>query len=198
MVGNNLFFLRRDDAASFFQATDNTVDGGEELFLAHAFLAVTGSNQGGFVAYVGDVGTRESWGLLGKEVEVNIRVEFQLAHMHLKDPLALVEVRQFHMNLAVEAAGTQEGTVQHVGTVGGGENDDTGVARETVHLGQQLVKRALALVVGTAHDVLATGTANGVNLVDEDDAGRFFLGGLEQVAYTRGTYAHKHFHKVRT
>ena len=52
---------------------------------------------------------------------------------------------------------------------------------EAVHLDEQLVERLLALVV-TAAEAGAAVAADGVDLVDEDDAGRVLLALLEQVA----------------
>ena len=53
---------------------------------------------------------------------------------------------------------------------------------EAVHLDEQLVQRLLALVVAAA-EAGAAMAADGVNLVDEDDAGRVLLALLEQVAH---------------
>ena len=55
---------------------------------------------------------------------------------------------------------------------------------EAVHLDEQLVQRLLALVVAAAEAGAAV-TADGVDLVDEDDAGRVLLALLEQVAHAR-------------
>ena len=38
---------------------------------------------------------------------------------------------------------------------------------------------------------------DGVNLVDEDDAGRVLLGGGKQVAHAARAHAHKHLLKLR-
>jgi hypothetical protein len=62
--------------------------------------------------------------------------------------------------------------------------DDAVVGLEAVHLDQQLVERLLALVVPAAEAGAAV-TADGVDLVDEDDAGRVLLALLEEVADAR-------------
>ena len=54
--------------------------------------------------------------------------------------------------------------------VGRGDDDDAAVRLEAVHLDEQLVQRLLALFV--AERVAAAAAADGVELVDEDDAGR--------------------------
>ena len=104
---------------------------------------------------------------------------------------------QRHHHLAVEAAGTQQRRVQHVGAVGGGDQDDALAGFEAVHLDQQLVQRLFALVIATTQ-AGATLAANGIDLVDEDDAGSVLLGIFEHVAHTRGTHADEHLDEVRT
>ena len=116
--------------------------------------------------------------------------------MNLEDGLALVDIGQVHMYLSVEASGTQQGLVQDVGAVGGSQDDDAAVGAEAVHLGQQLVQGALALVVAPHHRVAGTGAAHGINLVDEDDAGTGLLGLTEEVAHTTGPHADEHLHEV--
>eukprot|EP00967_Tisochrysis_lutea_P099892 scaffold148651_cov31-Tisochrysis_lutea.AAC.13 len=59
-----------------------------------------------------------------------------------------------------------------------GAHDDTGVPVETVHLGQDLIERLLALVASTSHPTACAGprACNRIDFVDEDDAGRILLG----------------------
>ncbi len=58
------------------------------------------------------------------------------------------------------------------------------------------IERLLAFVV-TAADAVAAMTADRVNFVDENDAGRGFLALLEHVADAAGADADKHLDKVR-
>src|SRR5207245_6666426 len=83
-------------------------------------------------------------------------------------------------DLTVETARTQQRRVEDVGTVGGRDQDDAAAGIEAVHLDQQLVQRLLALVVPAA-ETRASLATDGVDLVDEDDAGRVGLGLLEEV-----------------
>ena len=110
--------------------------------------------------------------------------------MHLEDLDAARDVGAVHRHLPVKAAGAQQRRVEHVGAVSGGQHDDTGVALKAVHLSQQLVDRLLALVVAAAHAGAAL-APDGVDLVDEDDAGRLGLGLLEEVTHARGADADK-------
>ena len=75
--------------------------------------------------------------------------------------------------------------------------DDAVVRLEAVHLDQQLVQGLLALVVPAAQAGAAVAT-DGVDLVDEDDAGRVLLALVEQVAHAAGADADEHLDEVRT
>ena len=106
------------------------------------------------------------------------------------------DIRQADHHLAVETARTQQRRIQHVGTVGGGDDDHALVAFKAVHLHQQLVEGLLALVVTTAE----TGTTmppDRIDLVDEDDAGRMFLGLFEHVAHTGRAHTDEHLDEIR-
>ena len=91
--------------------------------------------------------------------------------------------------------GPQERRVEDVGTVRGGDEDDALVRVEAVHLDEQRVQRLLALVVPAA-EARAAVPADGVDLVDEDDAGRVLLALLEEVADARGADADEHLDEV--
>src|SRR5262249_56011703 len=86
-------------------------------------------------------------------------------------------------DLAVEAAGAEEGVVEDVGPVRRGHDHDAELGAETVHLDQHLVQRLLALIVTLSHAGAAL-AADGVELVDEDDRGRGAACLAEEVAYT--------------
>ena len=115
--------------------------------------------------------------------------------MHTQDLFAALDVGVGHGHLAVKTARTQQRGVQNVAAVGGRKDDHAFICLETVHLDQQLVEGLFTFVVATAVTG-TTRTANGINLVDEDDAGRVFLGLFEHVAHTAGTDTHEHFHEV--
>ena len=115
--------------------------------------------------------------------------------MDLEDGGAPGHVGGLDADLPVEAARAQEGRVQDVGAVGGGDEDDVGVGIEAVHLDEELVEGLLALVV-PATGAGAAVAADGVDLVDEDDGGGVLLGLVEQVAHTRGTHADEHLDEL--
>ncbi len=111
----------------------------------------------------------------------------------MRDPA--LEVGTVDGDLAIEATRAQQGRVQDVGPVGGGDHDDPAGGVEAVHLDQQLVEGLFALVVAAAHAGTAM-AADGVDLVDEDDGRRLFLGLLEQVPHPAGTDADEHLDEV--
>ena len=117
--------------------------------------------------------------------------------MNFENRLATVEVGRIHDDLAIKPAGPEQGAIEDFGAVGGGENDDTGVGLEAVHLDEQGVERLLALVVHRAN-VDATLAADGIQLVNKDDAGRLLLGLFEQVAHARRADAHEHLDEIST
>ena len=117
--------------------------------------------------------------------------------MHAQDLFAAANVGTRNHHAAIEAAGAQQRRIEHVGTVGGGDQDDAFVGLEAVHLDQQLVQGLLALVVSAA-EACATMTADRVDFVDEDDAGGVLLALLEQVADAACADADEHLHEVRT
>jgi hypothetical protein len=113
----------------------------------------------------------------------------------LEDGHAAAQVRPVEDDLAVEAAGAQQRRVQDVRAVGGGDDDHVGVRVEAVHLDEDLVEGLLALVVGAAEAGAAL-AADGVDLVDEDDAGRIALGLVEEVADAAGADADEHLDEL--
>merc|ERR1719353_1092966 len=88
---------------------------------------------------------------------------------------------------------------QFPSAVGGGDDDDARVALEAVHLCEDLVERLLALVVAAAHPPAGGAralAADGVDLVDEDDARRVLLRLAEERADARGADADEHLDEL--
>jgi hypothetical protein len=70
--------------------------------------------------------------------------------MHPEDTLSTLDVRAVDHDLAIEATGSEQSRIEHVGTVGRRQEDHSLVRLETVHLHQKLVEGLLALVVAAA------------------------------------------------
>ena len=102
-----------------------------------------------------------------------------------------------HHDLTVETAGSQERRVQNIGTVGRGNQNDTLVRLEAVHLDQQLVQRLFAFVVAAAKTGAAM-TTDGVDFIDEHQTGSILLRLLEHVAHARCADTNEHFDEFGT
>ena len=118
--------------------------------------------------------------------------------MNLQDGDSPLEIRQFNRNAPVKASRAKQRGIERFGTVGRRQNNDALSAVETVHFGEQLVQCLLTFVVAADAGAVVTLFADGINLVDEYDAGGFFIGLLKQVAHLGRTHAHKQFHKFRS
>ncbi len=173
-------------------AVDGLVDG----TVIDQLRAGTGAQQRGLVEHVGQIGAGEARGADGDHVQIDVRHERLALGVHLQNLLAAFEVRRLDGDLAVETSRAQQCRVEHVGTVGRGDNDQVRVVVEAVHLDQQLVQRLFALVVAAAHAGAAALAADRVDLIDEDDGRRVLLGLVEQVTHTRRAQTDEHLHEV--
>ena len=118
--------------------------------------------------------------------------------MYFEDGFPLFQVGKFYMYLPVEPSGAHQGTVENIGTVGCCKDDHTGIAGKTIHFGKQLVQGIFPFVVGSGHGIFPPGPANGINFIDKDNAGSFFFGLFEKVAYPGGPDPHEHLNKIRS
>src|SRR6185437_4275992 len=197
MIGDDPLFVGGDDLVLLLQTADDPVYRILEVFHLYRLFSLTGGDQRGLVADVGDVRAGKTGRLFGQLMDIQLAGDLDGFQMDLEDGFAAFQIGFVNGDLAVETAGTQQGSVQYVGAVGGGQHDDAAVAAEAVHFHKQLVEGAFPFVV--AHDgVLTTGTADGVDLVDEDHAGGLFPGLLEQVADAAGAYPYKQLHEIGT
>ena len=180
------------------KSADDSVNGIEEVLLAHGLAVVACGNECRLVADIGNVGSRETRSLTREEVYVECLVGLYRFQMDLEYCLALVEVGQINMYLTVETSCTHQGRVKHICTVGSREDDYSAIGAESIHLGEEGVECVLTLVVASHSRILAAGASHGINLVDEDDARRLLLSLSEEVAHTACSHSHEHFHKVAT
>ena len=155
------------------------------------------ASRAGFVDHVRQVGADEAAGDRGQRFHIDVGIDFDVLQVDFDDFLAAGDVGPIDEHVAIEAAGAEQGGVERFGAVGGAHHDDAAVAVEAVHFDQQRVERLLAFVVA-ADVAAAAGFAEGVELIDEDDAGRFLLGLLEHVADAGRADADEHFDEVGT
>ena len=118
--------------------------------------------------------------------------------MDLEDLQPPCPVGGLHRHPAVEPSGPEQRRIEDLGPVGRAEHDDRLGRLEPVHLGEDLIERLLALVVGAGDLGRALArAADRVELVDEDDRRRGLLGLGEQVAHARGADADDRLDELR-
>ena len=178
-------------------AETHLVAGFLEVLLFDEILFGHGRGDGGLVDDRGQVGAREHGRGAGEAFEIGVRAELDPLGVDPQDLGATDDIGKVDADGSVESAGADEGGVEDIGAVGGGDDDHAVRRREAVHLDQDRVERLLTLVVAAAGEAAATLAADSVNLVQEDDARCGLLGLLEEVADARGTHAHEHLDKVR-
>ena len=110
---------------------------------------------------------------------------FHALGVDLQNLFASFHVGKRDGHLPVESARTQQRGVEHVGPVGGGDDDDAFLGVEAVHLDEQGVERLLAFVMAAADPVAAV-PPYGVDFVDENQARRA-LAAPARTCHARGS-----------
>ena len=116
--------------------------------------------------------------------------------MDLQGIQTALVVGPVHDDPAVEPAGPQQGLVQNLGPVGGGQTHDALGGLKAVDFAEELVEGLLLL--GIVAVAVVPAAAHRVDFVNEDDAGCHLCRLLEQIPDPAGAHAHKHLHKIGT
>ena len=118
--------------------------------------------------------------------------------MDFEDFHSAFDVGQRDVNLPIESARPGQGGIEHVDAVGGGADDHLIVGVEAVHFDEDGVEGLLAFIVAAAGESAAAAAADGVDFIQEDDAGAVVLGLLEEIAHAAGADADEHFDEIGT
>ena len=183
------------DPLPLFQPGGDALHAFGELLHADRLLAGPGRQQRRLVDQVGQIGADESGGDAGDFPQIDRVVDANLLDVDVENLLAAANVRPVDQHVAIEASRAEQGRVERFRPVGGGHHDHAAVGIHAVHFDQQRVEGLLAFVVA-ADDARAAGLAQGVELVDENDAGGLGHRLLEHVAHPRGADADEHLHEV--
>ena len=196
VIGGQQLFLLGHHQRFALRPHHDFVFGVLELDLRNHALVASRRHQGRLVDQIHEIGTGKTRCAACRGLQVNIRRQRNLAHVHFQNLLAADHVRVGHDDLAVKAARAQQCRIEHIGTVRRGDEDDALVGLEPIHLDEELIEGLLAFVVAAAEPGAAV-PAHCIDFVDEDDAGGVLLGLLEHVAHARGTHADEHLDEVR-
>ena len=154
------------------------------------------------VTHVGDVGSgesrREESELLRDVGRVAILVQRERTEMNHEDLTTTSYVWSIDSDVSIESSWSHQSWVENVRSVGSCENDDGFVGSESVHFDEQLVEGGFSFVVPTEGSSFPASLSDGVDLVDEDDAGSVLLGCGEEVSNSEGTDSDEHLDEFRT
>src|ERR1035437_10291270 len=103
-----------------------------------------------------------------------------------------------NQNLSIETARTQQGWIENFRAVCRGQQNYPCTGIESVQLRQKLIQGLLFFIMAAASEKRASSAPQRIQFIDEDNAGGFLSGLLEEVAYPRGADADEHFDKLRT
>lgn len=122
-----------------------------------------------------------------KKLEAYVPLAIHGAGMDLEDLCAAIKIRQAELNLPIQPSRTQQRRVQRIRPVGGHEHLDIAPRIKPIKLVHDLKHGALDLIVA-ADTIVEASAANGVDLVEEDDARLLRSGHLEELADHASTF----------
>ena len=184
------------DAVLFLRTCHHPLNRIADLVVADLSQLAAGRQDCCFIEQIGEIRTGVTGGATGDLVQVNVLGQRLAAGMNVEDLQSAGVIGAVDGDLAIKTTRTHQRSIENIRAVGSRHDDDAGVAFEAIHLRQQLVEGLLPLVVATTK-AGTTLTTNGVDLVNEDDAGGIFLGLLEQIAHAAGTDADEHLDELR-
>src|SRR6266700_8052887 len=111
--------------------------------------------------------------------------------MNLENGQATIPVETLDCHLPIEAPRAQERLIQSIGPIGSSDDDNKLACIKAIHLNQYLVQGLLTRVV--AIDAETPLAADGIDLIDEDNAGSCLLGLIEEVTHATCTDPDQHF-----
>ena len=99
------------------------LDGLQEVPHGHRVAVLPGREERRLVDQVFQVGADEAWSLRGELVEVHVGCQRDVLRVDLEDRGPSGSVRRLHHHAPVEASRPEQGRVQNVRAVGGGQHD---------------------------------------------------------------------------
>ena len=175
MVGGNFAFIFFHEMTFAFWAEHDFFDGFQQFGVANDGFVAAGGQNSGFVHKIHQIGTGEAWRAFGEFFDVDVFFQGFVFGVDGQDGFAVADIWWVEDDAAVKAAWTEEGWVEDIGTVGGGDDDDAEIWFKAVHFYQDLVEGLFTFIVRTAHAGTTLAT-DGVDFVDKDDTRRVLFG----------------------
>ena len=197
VVSRDLFFLFAQDEASPLLAHEDFVFGILEVGHFEVVLVHFGGLQRSFVDKVFKVSAGKTRRALCQDADIDVIGEGSTACMDLKDAFTSAQIGRGDDDLPVESSWTEQGGVKDVRSVRSRNEDDSFVGFKAVHLNKELVEGLLPFVVPAAETGAAL-TSDGIDLIDEDEAGGIFFALRKQVSHAGSAHADEHFYEIGT
>src|SRR5713226_5444922 len=116
--------------------------------------------------------------------------------MDAQDGFAATSFGEIYRDLPVETPRSQQGWIEHVRAVRGGQDNDGLVGLEAIHFHQQLLQRLFPLIIAGESRCATARAPNRVDFIDKYDARRVLLGLLKEIAHAAGSDPNEEFNKV--
>src|SRR5208283_559380 len=153
-----------------------------KINLIDLFFGFPRSNKGSLVHKVCQVRTRKARRSACDSIEVNIISKGYIPGMDLQYCIPPFYVRRGNNYLAVKPPWSQQRGVKDIRPVRRGNNDDTLITLEAVHLNKQSVQGLLPLIMSAAK-TSASVSSDSVNLIYKYDAWRALLCLVEKIPH---------------
>ena len=148
VYGDGAFFFGGGYFVAFFEPADYAVDSGVEVILVDMLFCCVWRLSGAASLHTLAISAPKNRSLACQKIDIESGAVFTLRRCTFEDFHAVGAGRSRSTYICrSETSGAHESLVEDVGAVGGGENNHTAVAAESVHFGKELVQGVLALVV---------------------------------------------------
>ena len=194
MVRDDPAFLFSEDPVLLLLAYEYNLDRVLQILLRDSPASVFDRENRRLVDHVGKIGTDGAACGQRDGVEIHRVVHRHILRVHLENRDAAFEIRPVHNNPPVEAARTKQRGIQHLRPVRRRQNQKSLRGVKSVHFREELIQRLLPLVI-SAEPAAVSRLADGVNLIDEDDAGGVLLRLLKKITDPARADADKHLDK---
>ena len=183
MVGNDPALLLAHDAVLLLLADQDLFNRDEQVLLGDVFALVLDGIDRRLVNHIGKIGADRPACCERNFLEVDGLVHPDVLGVNLQDRLTSLQVRALHDDPSVKAAGTKECLIQDLRAVRCAQDQDSLGRVKPVHLREELVQGLFSFFIASAV-LRVTASADRIDLINENNAGRVFRCFAEKVPDT--------------